>query len=215
MPAPISWAHAWPYLAAALAFGYACGAVPFGLLLTRFAGLGDIRAIGSGSIGATNVLRTGRKGLAALTLLFDVLKGWIAVWLAHRLGGPDAALMAGYGAVLGHLFPIWLGFRGGKGVATALGVLLALDWRIALACGATWLIVAALFRRSSLASLASCAAAPVLALYLPLLWATAGEAIGDRQFALFAAIIAAIVAAKHHSNIRRLLSGTEPKIGQR
>lgn len=215
MPTPISWAYSWPYLATALAFGYLLGSIPFGLLLTRAAGLGDIRAIGSGSIGATNVLRTGRKGLAALTLLFDLLKGLVAVWLARRYGGPDAALMAGYGAVLGHLFPAWLRFRGGKGVATALGVLLALDWRIALACAATWLVVAALFRRSSLASLASCAAAPVIALFLPLLWASGAEAIGDLQLALFAAVIAAAVALKHQSNIRRLLAGTEPKIGQR
>ena len=124
MPSPISWAHSWPYLAAFLAFGYALGSIPFGLLLTRFAGLGDIRSIGSGNIGATNVLRTGRKGLAALTLLLDGAKGTAAVVLASQLAGPDAALMAGHGAVLGHLFPAWLGFRGGKGVATGLGVLL-------------------------------------------------------------------------------------------
>jgi glycerol-3-phosphate acyltransferase PlsY len=215
MPSPISWAHSWPYLAAFLAFGYALGSIPFGLLLTRFAGLGDIRAIGSGNIGATNVLRTGRKGLAALTLLLDGAKGTVAVILASQFGGPDAALMAGHGAVLGHLFPAWLGFRGGKGVATGLGVLIGLDWRIGLGACVVWLAMAAIFRRSSLSSLSAFAAAPILALYLPLLWAPGGEAIGDRQLALFAAIIAALIWFKHHENIRRLLSGNEPKIGKK
>jgi glycerol-3-phosphate acyltransferase PlsY len=215
MPSPISWAHSWPYLAAFLAFGYALGSIPFGLLLTRFAGLGDIRSIGSGNIGATNVLRTGRKGLAALTLLLDGAKGTAAVVLASQLAGPDAALMAGHGAVLGHLFPAWLGFRGGKGVATGLGVLLGLDWRIGLCACLVWLAMAAIFRRSSLSSLTAFAAAPILALYLPLLWAPGGEAIGDRQLALFAAIIAALIWFKHHENIKRLLSGTEPRIGKK
>ena len=215
MPSPISWAHSWPYLAAFLAFGYALGSIPFGLLLTRFAGLGDLRAIGSGNIGATNVLRTGRKGLAALTLLLDGAKGTVAVILASQFGGPDAALMAGHGAVLGHLFPAWLGFRGGKGVATGLGVLIGLDWRIGLGACVVWLAMAAIFRRSSLSSLSAFAAAPILALYLPLLWAPGGEAIGDRQLALFAAIIAALIWFKHHENIRRLLSGNEPKIGKK
>ena len=215
MPSPISWAHSWPYLAAFLAFGYALGSIPFGLLLTRFAGLGDIRALGSGNIGATNVLRTGRKGLAALTLLLDGAKGTVAVILASQFGGPDAALMAGHGAVLGHLFPAWLGFRGGKGVATGLGVLIGLDWRIGLGACVVWLAMAAIFRRSSLSSLSAFAAAPILALYLPLLWAPGGEAIGDRQLALFAAIIAALIWFKHHENIRRLLSGNEPKIGKK
>jgi glycerol-3-phosphate acyltransferase PlsY len=215
MPSPISWAHSWPYLAAFLAFGYALGSIPFGLLLTRFAGLGDIRAIGSGNIGATNVLRTGRKGLAALTLLLDGAKGTVAVILASQFGGPDAALMAGHGAVLGHLFPAWLGFRGGKGVATGLGVLLGLDWRIGLCACLVWLAMAAIFRRSSLSSLTAFAAAPILALYLPLLWAPGGEAIGDRQLAVFAAIIAALIWFKHHENIKRLLSGTEPRIGKK
>ena len=215
MPSPISWAHSWPYLAAFLAFGYALGSIPFGLLLTRFAGLGDIRSIGSGNIGATNVLRTGRKGLAALTLLLDGAKGTVAVILASQFGGPDAALMAGHGAVLGHLFPAWLGFRGGKGVATGLGVLIGLDWRIGLGACVVWLAMAAIFRRSSLSSLTAFAAAPILALYLPLLWAPGGEAIGDRQLAVFAAIIAALIWFKHHENIKRLLSGTEPRIGKK
>jgi glycerol-3-phosphate acyltransferase PlsY len=215
MPDPISWAHSWPYLGLALAAGYLLGAVPFGLLLTRLAGLGDIRAIGSGNIGATNVLRTGKKGLAAATLLLDAIKGTAAVLLALRFAGPDAALMAGYGAVLGHLFPVWLGFKGGKGVATGLGVLFGLDWRIAAAACVIWLAAAALSRRSSVGSLAAFAAAPPLALYLPLLWAPGAEALGDRQLAVFAAILAIAIWAKHHANIARLLAGQEPKIGKR
>jgi glycerol-3-phosphate acyltransferase PlsY len=215
MPDPISLAHSWPYLALALACGYALGSVPFGLVLTRLAGLGDIRAIGSGNIGATNVLRTGNKKLAALTLLLDGFKGTLAVLIAARLAGPDAALMAGYGAVLGHLFPVWLGFKGGKGVATGLGVLFGLDWRIAAACCAVWLAVAVVLRISSAAALLAFLAAPVLALYLPLLWAPGGEALGDAQLATFAAIVAAAIWAKHHANIRRLLTGTEPRIGKR
>jgi glycerol-3-phosphate acyltransferase PlsY len=214
MPNPISWAHSWPYLALALSAGYLLGSVPFGLLLTRIAGLGDIRAIGSGNIGATNVLRTGKKGLAAATLLLDAVKGTAAVLLALRVAGPDAALMAGYGAVVGHLFPVWLGFKGGKGVATGLGVLLGLDWRIGAAACAVWLAAAALSRRSSVGSLAAFAAAPALALFLPLLWAPGAEALGDRQLALFATILAAAIWARHHANIARLIAGTEPRIGR-
>jgi glycerol-3-phosphate acyltransferase PlsY len=214
MPDPISWAHSWPYLALALAFGYALGAIPFGVVLTRLAGLGDIRKIGSGNIGATNVLRTGRKGLAAGTLLLDAVKGLVAVLLVARVAGPDAALMAGYGAVLGHLFPVWLRFRGGKGVATGLGVLIALDWRVGAACCAIWLAVAVVLRISSLAALLAFAAAPLLALYLPLLWAPGGEALGDVQLAIFAALVAAMIWAKHHANLRRLLAGSEPRIGK-
>jgi glycerol-3-phosphate acyltransferase PlsY len=215
MPNPLNWSHAWPYLLAAFALGYALGSIPFGLVLTRIAGLGDIRAIGSGSIGATNVLRTGRRGLAAATLLLDAAKGSAAVWLAWRWQGPDAALMAGYGALLGHFFPVWLGFRGGKGVATGLGILLAMDWRIAIAAGAVWLVVALVFRRSSAASLTAAAAAPLLILFLPRLWAPGSEMLGDRQLAFFAAVIAGAIWLKHHANIRRLLAGTEPKIGAR
>jgi glycerol-3-phosphate acyltransferase PlsY len=215
MPDPISWAHSWPYLALALGFGYALGAIPFGVVLTRLAGLGDIRKIGSGNIGATNVLRTGRKGLAAATLLLDAVKGLVAVLLAARVAGPDAALMAGYGAVLGHLFPVWLRFRGGKGVATGLGVLIALDWRVGAACCAVWLVVAVVLRISSLAALLAFAAAPLLALYLPLLWAPGGEALGDVQLAVFAALVGAMIWTKHHANLRRLLAGSEPRIGKR
>ena len=158
MPSPISWAHAWPYLAAALAFGYACGAVPFGLLLTRFAGLGDIRAIGSGSIGATNVLRSGHKGAALLTLLGDGTKGWLAVFLASRYGpsfglGVFGVELVALAVFFGHLFPVFLRFKGGKGVATAAGVLLAIDLRLGLATLATWLLIAITLRYSSLAAL--------------------------------------------------------------
>src|ERR1700687_3258259 len=139
----------WPYYAAAIA-GYLLGTIPFGLLLTRAAGLGDIRKIGSGSIGATNVLRTGHKGLAAATVLLDGVKGALAVLIAQHWG-PDTAILAGCGALIGHLYPLWLRFKGGKGVATSLGVLLALDWRIGLIACAVWLLAAALSRYSSVA----------------------------------------------------------------
>jgi glycerol-3-phosphate acyltransferase PlsY len=185
--------------------GYLLGSVPWGLLLTKLAGLGDIRAIGSGNIGATNVLRTGRKGLAAATVLLDAAKGAVAVLLARRYAGGDAALLAGAGAVIGHLFPVWLGFRGGKGVATGLGVLLAVSWPVGLAAGATWLAVAVLFRISSLAALAACAVAPVFA------WALSG---GGGRTVLLVAALAILIVAKHHANIRRLLDGREPRIGK-
>ena len=212
MPEPISWSFVWPYYLAAFVLAYLLGSVPFGLVVTKLAGLGDIRNIGSGNIGATNVLRTGRKGLAAATLLLDGGKGAVAVLIAG-LWGPDMALMAGYGALLGHLFPVWLKFKGGKGVATTLGVLLAIAFPIGAAACITWLIVAALFRYSSLAALLSLALAPLYALFLPLLWRTGAESLGDRQIAVFAAILAVLVWIKHHENIRRLLDGTESKIG--
>ena len=202
MPDPISWSHALPYLLAALAAGYLLGSVPFGLLLTRLAGLGDIRAIGSGNIGSTNVLRTGRKDLAALTLLLDGGKGTAAVLVAAHWG-PDVALVAGLGAVLGHLFPCWLKFRGGKGVATALGVFFAHSWLLGLAGCATWLVVAALFRRSSLASLASMLAAPLWAWLI----------LGDLQMVENTALLGLLVWTRHGGNIKRLVKGEEPKIG--
>ncbi|MCH8154070.1 MAG: glycerol-3-phosphate 1-O-acyltransferase PlsY [Proteobacteria bacterium] len=202
MPDPISWEFAGPYLLAAFAGGYLLGAVPFGLLLARLAGLGDIRGIGSGNIGATNVLRTGRKGLAAATLLLDGGKGAGAVLLAG-VWGPDPQLMAALGAVLGHIFPLWLRFRGGKGVATALGVLLAFAWQAGLAACATWLLVAGLLRYSSLASLLSLAAAP---LYIWLF-------TRDLQLVELIAVLAALIWIRHRVNIARLLKGEEPKIG--
>jgi glycerol-3-phosphate acyltransferase PlsY len=194
----------WSYYLAALFGGYLLGSIPFGIVLTRLAGLDDVRKIGSGSIGATNVLRTGRKDLAAATLLLDGAKGGVAVLIAARWG-IDMALIAGLGALLGHLFPVWLGFKGGKGVATALGIFLALDWRIGLACCATWLIIAAIFRYSSLASLVAIAAAPAYAFYLA----------GDPPLAQLAMLVALLVWAMHHENIRRLLRGTESKIGKK
>lgn len=213
MPDPIMWLHVEPYLVALAS--YLLGSVPFGLVLTKMAGLGDIRGIGSGNIGATNVLRTGRKGLALATLLLDGAKGTVAVLIARYFWGPDMELVAGYGALVGHLFPVWLRFKGGKGVATTLGVLLAVDFPVGLAACVTWLVVAALLRYSSLASLTSVALAPLYALYLPLLWAPDAVSLGNRQTAAFAAVIAVLVWIKHHSNIRRLLSGTEAKIGRK
>jgi len=182
--------------------GYLAGSVPFGLILSRLAGHGDIRKIGSGNIGATNVLRTGNKRLAAATVLLDMGKGALAVWLARRWGA-DASVVAASGAVIGHLFPIWLGFKGGKGVATALGVLLALSWQAGLLACATWLAVAALTRYSSLAGLIALAAAPAY-LYL----------YSGRREVQFAAGLAILLWARHSANIARLLSGAEPKIGR-
>ena len=201
MPDPISWAYSWPYYAVALAAGYVLGSIPVGLLLARLFGHGDIRAIGSGSIGATNVLRTGNKPLAAVTLLLDGAKGAAAVLLA-AIYGPDLALTAGFAAVIGHVAPVWLLFRGGKGVATSLGVLLAIDWRLGLIACAMWLAVAALFRYSSLASLVALVSAPGF-----------GYLLAGRQLSELAAMLAAIVVLKHHGNIRRLVSGRESRIG--
>ncbi len=204
MPDPISWAYAGPYLAVALLLGYLIGSIPFGLVLTRLAGLGDLRARGSGNIGATNVLRTGRKDLAAATLILDAGKGAAAVLVAWQWG-PDIALMAAYGSVLGHLFPVWLKFHGGKGVATTLGVHLALALPMGAAACATWLAVAAVTRYSSLAALVSVAAAPAFAWWL----------MHDLQLVQYAIVIAVIVWLRHWENIGRLLRGRESKIGQR
>ena len=204
MPDPISWEFAWPYLLTALVGGYLLGAIPFGLLLMRAAGLGDIRKVGSGNIGATNVLRSGRKDLAAATLVLDGGKGAAAALIAG-MWGPDMALVAALGALLGHLFPIWLGFKGGKGVATALGIWLAIAWPVGIAACASWLLVAALFRYSSLSSLLSVAAAPGFAWLIT----------GDLPLVLFGAIVAILIWAMHHANIRRLLRGEESKIGQK
>ncbi len=182
--------------------GYLLGSIPFGLVLTRMAGYGDIRSIGSGNIGASNVLRTGNKPLAAATLALDSGKGAIAALVGLFVLGPIPALLAGGGAMLGHTFPVWLGFRGGKGVATALGVLLAVAWPVGLAACATWLAVAALFRISSLSALVALALAPVTS------WFLAGP-----EVAALALFIAVLVFIRHEANIRRLLAGTEPRIG--
>ena len=201
MPDPISWAYAWPYFAAALGFGYLLGSIPFGLLLTRLAGLGDVRKIGSGNIGATNVLRTGRKDLAAATLLLDGGKGGAAALIAGSLYGPDMAVSAAAAAVIGHMFPLWLKFRGGKAVATALGVMLAMAWPVGVAACLVWLAMARLFRISSLASITCLAASPFLAWWL-----------ATPQLVELFAFLAVLVIAKHHENIRRLIRGKESRI---
>ncbi len=182
---------------------YLLGSIPFGLLLTRAAGLGDIRAIGSGNIGATNVLRTGNKGLAAATLFLDGFKGYLAVLIARHFGYP-APLCVGFAVFLGHLFPIWLKLKGGKGVATGLGVLLAESFPVGIIACAAWLLTASLLRMSSAAALTAFAVAPFAALVL-----------GDVHLAILAVLIAALVFWKHSANIARLRAGTEPKIGKK
>jgi glycerol-3-phosphate acyltransferase PlsY len=192
----------WAY-AACFAISYLLGSIPFGLVLTQLAGGGDIRKIGSGNIGATNVLRTGRKGLAAATLLLDGGKGAAAVLLAQNFGS-ELALVAALGSLLGHLFPVWLRFQGGKGVATTLGVWLALSWPVGLlACG-TWLVIAAIFRFSSLAALVAVAAIPAYALML-----------ADVPRAALGLVVALLVVWRHQANIGRLLRGEESRIGSR
>ena len=187
---------------AALVLGYLLGSIPFGLLLTRMAGLGDVRKIGSGNIGATNVLRTGNKPLAAATLLLDALKGTAAVLVASYLWGIEAGLAAGLGAFLGHCFPAWLGFRGGKGVATFLGILIAVSWKAALGFAAIWVAVAILTRYSSLSALVATALSPAI------LWAT-----GDAMAAVLFLVLAATSWIKHRANIARLVAGSESRIG--
>jgi acyl phosphate:glycerol-3-phosphate acyltransferase len=193
-----------PTLALWAVVGYLIGSIPFGIVVTRAMGLGDIRKIGSGNIGATNVLRTGNRLAAALTLVLDAGKGAIAVIAARLLAGEDAAQVAGGMAFLGHLWPVWLGFRGGKGVATFLGTLLALHWPLgALAC-AVWAATAAVSRISSLSALAAAALAPVLA-----------GLIGRPDLVLLSLLLAALIFVRHHANIRRILAGTEPRIGRK
>ena len=197
-------------LALALAFGYLLGSIPFGLLLTRAAGGPDVRTIGSGNIGATNVLRTGRKGLAAATLACDILKGTIAVLAVKYFAGAEAALVAGdfaalaagLGAFLGHLFPVWLKFKGGKGVATYIGVLMGLAWPAALIFCAIWLGVAAVFRYSSLAALVASALTPMT------LWL-----FGQPSIAVLFLALSALLWIMHRANIARLLAGSEGRIG--
>jgi len=186
----------------ALLFGYLLGSIPFGLLITRAAGGPDVRTIGSGNIGATNVLRTGRKGLAALTLVCDMLKGTAAVLVAAHFAGLEPALAAGAGAFVGHLFPVWLKFKGGKGVATYIGVLIGLHWPAALGFGVIWLVVAALFRYSSLAALIASALTPVTLLLL-----------GRPEVAALFFLLTILVWIMHRANIGRLLDGSEGKIG--
>jgi len=213
MPDPLGpLAYTWPFYAAAV-LGYLLGSIPFGLVLTRLAGYGDIRRIGSGNIGTTNVLRTGSKALAAATLLLDGGKGAAAVLLAGMYG-PDTAVLAGGGAMLGHTFPVWLRFRGGKGVATMLGVLLASVWAVGVLACLTWLAVAVLTRYSSLAALVAAALAPAYAYALSHV-AVGGAYLADPQRMELAIFIALLVYARHVGNIRRLLSGTESRIGQR
>ena len=204
MPDLIQWTLSAPLMLAALLLGYLCGSIPFGLILTRMAGLGDVRQIGSGNIGATNVLRTGNKKLAAATLLADALKGTVAVVAARQVLGMEAALIAGLGAFLGHLYPVWLKFKGGKGIATYLGVLLGLAPVIVLVFAAVWLSMAKLFRYSSLAALTAAVVVPI-ALYL----------YGRPEVASLFVVMSLITILKHHENIRRLLSGTESRIGDK
>ncbi len=181
---------------------YLLGSVPFGLVITRALGLGDLRQIGSGNIGATNVLRTGNKPAALATLLLDAGKGGLAVLIARYLVGEDAAQVAGLCAFLGHLFPVWLGFKGGKGVATFLGTMIALAWPVGLACCATWAVVAAISRISSLSALVSAASAGVWLMVF-----------GQGQIFVLAFVLTVLVYIRHAANIARLKAGTEPKIG--
>ncbi|MDS9466604.1 glycerol-3-phosphate 1-O-acyltransferase PlsY [Paracoccus sp. MBLB3053] len=184
--------------------GYLLGAIPFGMVIARALGLGDLRQIGSGNIGATNVLRTGNKPAALATLLLDSGKGAIAVLLARWLAGPEAAMLAGAAAFLGHLYPVWLGFKGGKGVATFLGTVIALDWRLGLAACAVWLVTALIGRISSLSALVAAAVTPVLGLWLD----------GPRMGAVTGFMVV-LIYIRHRANIRRIMSGTEPKIGKK
>lgn len=192
----------WVNLIAGLVLGYALGAIPFGLLLTRMSGGGDIRKIGSGNIGATNVLRTGRKGLAALTLLLDLLKGFFAVWLASRFF-PGGEVMAAAGAFFGHLYPIWLKFKGGKGVATYAGILFGLFWQMGVVYAVVWVGALLLSRISSLAGLMAAISAPLAAAFFG-------------QYELVAMLVACtlIIFWKHRTNIENLIDGTEPRLGK-
>jgi glycerol-3-phosphate acyltransferase PlsY len=187
----------------ALLFGYLLGSIPFGLIFARMAGLGDIRKIGSGNIGATNVLRSGRKGVAAATLLADMLKGVIAVWVALRFG-LEAGLLAGLGAFLGHCFPIWLKFKGGKGVATYIGVLVVMSWKAAAIFAVVWLLIAAITRYSSLAALVAS-----LTIVAGLFW------LNMNQVGYLFALMTVLIWIFHRANISRLLAGTEGKIGSK
>ena len=192
------------FLPVAFLIGYIFGSIPFGLILTRFAGTPDLRSIGSGNIGATNVLRTGRKGLAAATLLLDALKGTVAVVVAGSLSGPNAAMLAALGAFLGHLFPVWLKFRGGKGVAVYIGVLIGLFWPAAIAFCVVWLATAFTSRYSSLSALVASVVTPLF------LWG-----FGQPALAAMSAVLTLLLFYMHRANIARLRAGTEGKIGEK
>ena len=192
------------WLPVGLILGYLMGSIPFGLVLTRFAGTQDLRSIGSGNIGATNVLRTGRKGLAATTLICDALKGTVAVIIAGYYGGPNAAMLAALGAFLGHLFPVWLGFKGGKGVAVYIGVLIGLFWPAAVVFCVLWLATAAISRYSSLSSLVASFVTPIF-----LWW------FGHPALAFLFAVLTLLLFYVHRENIKRLQTGTEGRIGQK
>jgi glycerol-3-phosphate acyltransferase PlsY len=199
-----NWQITLPIALAALVFGYLLGSIPFGLILTRMAGLGDIRSIGSGNIGATNVLRTGNKKLAAATLLLDALKATVAALVAWYLFGKEAGLLAGFAAFMGHLFPVWLGFKGGKGVATYIGTLLGVFPWMVLVFAVIWLGVAKLSKYSSLAALVATLVIPVVLWFL-----------GEPKVALVMAVMTVISWWKHEENIKRLIAGTESRIGQK
>ena len=194
---------AFPAIIAAV-LGYLSGSVPFGLILTRMAGLGDVRSIGSGNIGATNVLRTGNKGLAAATLLLDALKGMVPALLGMHFLGVEGGVIAGLFAFLGHLFPIWLGFKGGKGIATYIGVMFGLNWEMGLLFLAVWIATAAISRYSSLSALVATLIIPIVQ------WV-----VGDHKIAVLAAVMTVIAWIKHRENIQRLLAGTESRIGKK
>ena len=194
----------YPMLAIVAVLSYLLGSIPFGVVITRAMGLGDLRAIGSGNIGATNVLRTGNKRAAAATLILDAAKGGVAVLLARAAVGEDAAQLAALMSFLGHLFPVWLGFRGGKGVATFLGTLLALAWPVGLACCATWAVAAAVTRISSLAALTAAA--------LSSMWLVV---FGQGQMIFLSVVLTVLVYIRHWANLERIKAGTEPRIGQK
>lgn len=202
MPDPISWTLAGPYYAYAILFGYILGSTPFGLIFTKMAGLGDVREIGSGNIGATNVLRTGNKKIAALTLLGDLLKGTLAVLIAANQYGNEIALLAGLGAFFGHLFPFWLKFKGGKGVATYIGVLLGIYWPAMICFALVWMLFAFVSRFSSLAALIAAIITPIVLV-----------AMGQNQIAEMYTLLTLILWLKHLPNIKRLIDGTESRIG--
>jgi len=191
------------FLPVAFAIGYLLGSIPFGLVLTKLAGTADLRSVGSGNIGATNVLRTGRKDLAAATVLLDALKGTVAVLIAGHFGGPVAAMVAGLGAFLGHIFPVWLNFNGGKGVAVYIGILLGLFWPAAILFCVIWLAMAVSFRYSSLSALVASVVTPLF-----LFW------IGHLTLAMLFTVLTVLLIYMHRENIRRLQAGTEGKIGK-